>query len=194
MAEKVNPDIYIYKSMDNMHAIEHRNFNVGSENFTPIYNLDELVKNTNYLIRIRKDGEERIDFIGKFYKKNGPRVLFKTIYYRIPRLNNTDDYNEWEKMTPTPLVLFENFFNNESGFRIFDLGKYRNIITSDIHPNMVEPIVNELDNTLINNPRFPPSLRNDIYNLLGGKNRKSRRYRKSRKSRNFNKSRKNRKV
>jgi hypothetical protein len=73
-------------------------FDRSSFNFEKITNVSSLISNNKYIIRDRRSGHLRKDYIATYNNTNPAdnNLKFHILWERIPRTNDDDKYNSWE--------------------------------------------------------------------------------------------------
>ena len=159
------------------------NFNVGSDQFTRIPNVEDLVVGTNYLIRYRVLGKQRNDYIGQYRGLVNGILNFDLLYSRQPRTFDTGPYNPWQLYVPDISPYLRPIFRlNE--FRpgtidIFSSGPKGSLISRTNSPDAIrESELREIDRSLDAlsvKSGTPEELMDHIKSYLGGKRKYSRR-------------------
>ena len=169
-------------------------FNRGSDSFNEITDLNDFIIGRNYLIRVRRAGEKRQDFIGKLRISLGNLLYFRILYKRFARINNDDPYNQWTLFDiefDFPVIEFD--FPNADVI-VFDLGDHSHLITS-MSPDDVNTYLNTsllaLDSTPVHTQK------RHILSYLGGKKQKTKNKKqktKNKKQKSKNNKQKNKKT
>jgi len=134
-------------------------FNRGSGDFTRVYDAKSLIPNTNYLIRYRRMGLERRDYIATFYSPDTNTfdltLNFNILYERPARYFDNGPYAKWTKKSNykwtkksdsndinfTDLELF----GENPDVTIYGLGEHGNLITREKSPDKVtEELMEEI--------------------------------------------------
>lgn len=149
-------------------------FNVSSSTFAKIDNIDKLVENHNYLLRIRKFGQTRDDIIAKFIDSKPDRVCFDKLWSRNSRTMDTEKYKPWISANGEYDILKTDV---NRGITIFDLGQNGNSITSTKSPDDVSEYLRNAINDV--ELKFPDQYAKGWLSsfFLGGKRKTSKRKR-----------------
>jgi hypothetical protein len=110
--------------------------------------MESLQPKTNYLIRYRRMGQPRLDYIATYnnyiatYNK---RFSFYILYERPARYNDDDRYAKWTKKSNSNSIIFtdQDLFGENSDVTIYDLGEHGNLITREKSPDKVTEEVTE---------------------------------------------------
>ena len=174
-------------------------FNRGSGDFTRVDNMGSLQPKTNYLIRYRRMGEPRLDYIATYNKG----FSFYILYERPARYYDDDPYAKWTKKSIPNSITFtdQDLFGENSGVTIYGLGEHGNLITREKSPDKVtEEVTKEVMEEIRKQQRLEqksahylakpngnrPGLNPDVLNIvksylgpmkvdLGGKTKRKRR-------------------
>jgi hypothetical protein len=126
-------------------------FNRGSGDFTRVYDAKSLIPNTNYLIRYRRGGLARMDYIATFYSPNPNtfdlKLNFNILYERPARYSDDDPYAKWTKKSNSNYIKFTDWdlFRENPDVTIYDLGEHGNLITREKSPDKVtEELMEEI--------------------------------------------------
>jgi hypothetical protein len=124
-------------------------FNRGSGDFTRVDNMGSLQPKTNYLIRYRRMGEPRMDYIATFYSPKPNtfdlKLNFNILYERPARYSDGDPYAKWTKKSNSNYIKFTDWdlFGENPDVTIYGLGEHGNLITREKSPDKVTEEVTE---------------------------------------------------
>jgi len=126
-------------------------FNRGSGDFKQVVDAKSLIPNTNYLIRYRRMGEPRMDYIATFYSPKPNtfdlKLNFNILYERSAGYSDDDPYAKWTKKSNSNYIKFTdwNLFEENSDVTIYGLGEHGNLITREKSPDKVtEELMEEI--------------------------------------------------
>ena len=121
--------------------MSNNNNNISSINLIRITERNNIHAGEYYLLKYRVNGKPRKDYIAYLVSEpNAVSMVFKFIWFRIPRTSDNDNYNDWisvsslQKNVHNFIIIVPPQYFNSDEVLIYSLGNIGRFIKENENP------------------------------------------------------------